>query len=129
MIEVSCAIIVENKQVLVTQRSESMPHSLKWEFPGGKLKEGETPELCIRREIREELGLIVEVERLLRCTQHSYDAYTIKLFPFICRIREGSIKLSEHKTFRWIDLDKLEELDWLDADVEVVRMIMELFSR
>ncbi len=56
MIEVTCAIVMEGNKVLVTQRSEHMPHPLKWEFPGGKLKEGETPERCIKREIREELG-------------------------------------------------------------------------
>ena len=65
MIEVACAIIIEKEKVLVTQRSESMPHALKWEFPGGKVKEGETPESCIGREIKEELGLEIRVDRLL----------------------------------------------------------------
>jgi len=122
MTEVTCAIIIQNDRVLVTQRSEQMPHPLKWEFPGGKVKEGESPEYCIKREIREELGLEVNVMQLLPSVKHRYENRTIKLIPFICTMEEGEIALSEHKTFRWIPIDVLEAVDWLDADVEVVRV-------
>ncbi len=108
-------------RVLVTQRSEQMPHPLKWEFPGGKVKEGESPEFCIKREIHEELGLKITVKQLLPSVKHTYDTQTIKLIPFICSVKEGEISLSEHKTFRWIPQEDLRALDWLDADVLVVR--------
>ena len=123
MVEVTCAIIVEDKRVLATRRSPWMPHALKWEFPGGKVKEGETPEYCIRREIREELGIEIRVEQLLPSVTHHYEAWSIRLIPFICHILEGIISLSEHQEYRWIPCIELDELDWLEADVEVVRML------
>ena len=128
MTEVTCAIIIEKERVLVTQRSEEMPHPLKWEFPGGKVKEGESPEYCIKREIQEELGLRVVVKQLLPSVKHTYGTRTIKLIPFICSREEGRISLSEHKSFRWIPIEEVEEVDWLDADAEVVRVLKERLS-
>lgn len=125
MIEVTCAIIVEKEHVLVTQRGESMPHALKWEFPGGKVNEGETPQSCIRREIREELGVEIRVDRLLQATEYRYETHTVKLIPCICKILKGSIVLAEHKSYRWVPLNDLGDLEWLDADVEVARMLKE----
>jgi len=121
--EVSCAVIMDGDSVLVTQRSEKMPHPLKWEFPGGKLMPGETPEACIIREIREELGVEISVIQLLPSVRHRYSDSNIKLIPFVCTIRQGEIDLSEHRSFSWIPLSQLEHLDWLEADVEVVRLI------
>ena len=129
MTEVTCAIIIEKERVLVTQRSEEMPHPLKWEFPGGKVKEGESPEYCIKREIQEELGLRVVVKQLLPSVKHAYGNHTIKLIPFICSREEGKISLSEHKSFRWIPIEEVEEVDWLDADAEVVRVLKERLSQ
>ncbi|MEN8229627.1 MAG: (deoxy)nucleoside triphosphate pyrophosphohydrolase [Bacteroidota bacterium] len=123
MTEVTCAIIIENERILVTQRSEKMPHPLKWEFPGGKVKEGESPEYCIKREIREELGLKVAVKQLLPSVKHTYGNHSIKLIPFICSREEGKISLSEHKSYKWVPMEKLEAVDWLDADLEVVRVL------
>ena len=123
MIEVTCAIVMEGNKVLVTQRSEHMPHPLKWEFPGGKLKEGETPERCIKREIREELGVEIEVQQLLPSVKHIYSKNAIKLIPFICRIKSGEIALSEHHSFRWTDCADLDKIDFLEADVEVVALL------
>ena len=125
MIEVSCAIIVERGKVLSTRRSEEMPHPLKWEFPGGKLKPDETPEACIVREIREELGVEVKVDRKLRPVIHHYEMHSIKLIPFLCHIMDGVISLSEHKEYQWVNPDKLGEVDWLEADVEVAEMAKE----
>ena len=128
MTEVTCAIIVEAGRVLATQRSEHMPHALKWEFPGGKVKEGETPESCIKREIHEELGLKIQVDRLLPEVKYSYDTHTIKLIPFICTPGKSNITLAEHKAYRWVPFTELEEVDWLDADVEVVKVLLAWYS-
>lgn len=124
-IEVACAIIIHKGRVLITQRSEVMPHPLKWEFPGGKLKTGETPEYCIRREIREELGIEIKVEQLLPAVKHTYDTHKIKLIPFICSIHEGAILLSEHKSYRWVKVNELDTADWVDADRMVTRIFRE----
>ncbi len=123
MTEVTCAIIIDNEHVLVTRRSSLMPHPLKWEFPGGKVKEGESPEYCIKREIREELGLKVSVKQLLPSVKYQYGTRSIKLIPFICSVEGGTIALTEHHSFRWVPMAELEILDWLEADVEVVRIL------
>lgn len=123
LIEVTCAVIMEGERVLVTQRSEWMPHPLKWEFPGGKLKTGESPEGCIIREIREELGVEISVMQLLPTVKHEYSDQHVKLIPFVCRIREGSIRLSEHRSYRWVPRSELEQVDWLAADKEVVSLV------
>ena len=122
-VRVSCALIIEEGGVLVTQRSRQMPHPMKWEFPGGKVKEGETPEVCIRREIREELSIEVSVGEQLPTVKHNYGSKTLELIPFICQHLEGVIELAEHHSFRWVPYEKLEKLDWLEADVEVVRLL------
>lgn len=121
--EVSCAIIVDGDMVLVTQRSYFMPHPYKWEFPGGKLLTGETPEACIIREIREELGVEISVIQLLPSVRHVDSKHAIKLIPFVCAIRKGEISLTEHRLYRWVHRSRLDELDWLEADVEVLKLI------
>ena len=121
--EVSCAVIMDGDLVLVTQRSEHMPHPLKWEFPGGKLKAGETPESCIIREIREELGVEISVIQLLPSVRHRYSDLDIKLIPFVCTIRKGEIDLSEHRSYSWVPRSQLDRIDWLEADIEVVALI------
>ena len=121
--EVSCAVIIDGDRVLVTQRSEQMPHPLKWEFPGGKLNTGETPEACIVREIREELGVEISVVQLLPSVRHRYIDSYIKLIPFVCTIRQGTIDLSEHRSYSWVPRSQLEHIDWLEADIEVLSLV------
>jgi len=125
MNQVTCAIIMDKEGVLVTQRSQQMPHPLKWEFPGGKVKIGEKPEVCIHREIREELGIEISVERMLSTVVFTYGSDSFELIPFICQHLEGVIELAEHSQVRWVPVEELEQLDWLDADVEVVKILQE----
>lgn len=127
-IEVTCAIIMDGQHVLVTQRSERMPHPMKWEFPGGKLKSGETPEACIEREIREELGIEIAVWELLPTVKHKYARELIKLIPFVCHWKEREIQLAEHRAYQWVHLVELEQIDWLEADMEVVRLLLQKYS-
>ena len=121
--EVSCAVIMEDDRVLVTQRSEHMPHPLKWEFPGGKLLPGETPEGSLIREIREELGVDISVIQLLPSVRYRYSDSNIKLIPFVCTIREGDIDLKEHRSYSWVPRSELRHMDWLEADIEVLSLI------
>lgn len=126
-IEVTCALIMNGEKVLVTQRSEEMPHPLKWEFPGGKLHRGETPERCVKREIREELGIGIYVWELLPSVKHSYGRESIKLIPFVCQWVEGEIELAEHLSYQWVRLHELDQLDWLEADLEVVELLKDRY--
>jgi 8-oxo-dGTP diphosphatase len=120
MTEVTCAIIMKDNKVLLTQRSETMSHPLQWEFPGGKVKPGETPEKCLIREIREELHAEVDIEQLLPSVVHNYGSGSIKLIPFICTMQSDQIRLEQHKAYRWIAREELSCFDLLEADREII---------
>ncbi len=120
MINVTCAIIRnEDDQVLVVQRGEHTDHPLKWEFPGGKVNEGESEEDCIIREIREELSIGIVICGRLPVVEHDYGHKQIRLIPFICDTLEELPFLSEHVDFKWIDPEELVEVDFSEADIHV----------
>ncbi|HEY0897257.1 MAG TPA: (deoxy)nucleoside triphosphate pyrophosphohydrolase, partial [Sphingobacteriaceae bacterium] len=121
MIEVACAIILgADGRVLAAQRSGAMSMPDKWEFPGGKLEQGESAESCLVREIREELDVEVRVIEALEPNIHSYASTTIRLIPFTCRIVLGEIRLREHRACRWVRPGELLALDWAEADIPCV---------
>lgn len=97
-----------------------MPLPFKWEFPGGKVEQGETAEECLVREIREELDVDIEVLEPRPPSVHRYGTQTIRLRPFICRIIAGQIHLKEHERHCWLEPSRLMELDWAEADVLLV---------
>ena len=92
----------------------------KWEFPGGKVRQGESPSACLVREIKEELGIEITVKKALPPHQHSYDHISIELLPFICSVSGGSIILHEHKDARWADPGTASEFDMAEADIPVL---------
>ena len=94
---------------------------LKWEFPGGKVEPNETAEMCLIREIREELGIDIEIIRELPSNTHAYPSITIKLKPFICKIVKGEIILTEHIEFKWLSTNELLDLDWAEADIPILK--------
>lgn len=120
MTEVTCAIIMKDDRVLITQRSKSMSHPMEWEFPGGKLQPGETPEMCLKREIREELHAEISVERLLPAVVHDYGSGTIKLIPFICTLKSDHITLQQHRDMKWIRKSETDRVHFLEADREII---------
>ena len=124
MIDVSCAIIIENGLILATQRSLTMALPLKWEFPGGKVEPNETPEEALIREIKEELDISIEIISELSANIHTYGSKTIRLIPFTCRITGGSIVLKEHIAFKWLNITELLTLDWAEADVAIVESLV-----
>jgi 8-oxo-dGTP diphosphatase len=120
-LHVTCGIIERNGYVLATQRSSTMSMPLKWEFPGGKVNEGESLEVCLKRELLEELTIQVEILSKLPENVYKYPAFTITLYPFICTIKSGDIVLKEHANCKWLQPKDLLTLDWAEADVAVVR--------
>jgi 8-oxo-dGTP diphosphatase len=129
MITVTCAIIENGGRVLCAQRSEGMPLPLKWEFPGGKIEENEDAEICLKREIREELGIdIIIVERLLSI-EHTYPGQkTFELVPFRCILAGGELDVKEHKQVKWLKKAELQQLDWAEADITVLNNYLSKLS-
>jgi 8-oxo-dGTP diphosphatase len=102
VVNVACAIILHEGKILVAQRGEQMSLPLKWEFPGGKMKDGESAESCIVREILEELEIDIEVIVRLNDSMFNYETISVNLIPFICNYRAGEIRLIEHKEVKWL---------------------------
>jgi 8-oxo-dGTP diphosphatase len=119
-IHVSCAIIERDGLVLTAQRSSAMTLPLKWEFPGGKIDPGESPEECLSREVMEEMGVRVHVGRTLPPHTHCYSTFTVTLYPFVCSMESGEIVLHEHADMLWLAPERLRELDWAEADYPVI---------
>ena len=119
------AAVIENAagRVLVAQRPAHKHLALKWEFPGGKVDPGESPEAAMARELREELGVEIEILRSLPRFTHDYGTVLIAMIPFVCRLASGSAapQAREHVALRWILPAELGALDLAPADWPVVR--------
>lgn len=119
-LHVACAIIERDGLVLAAQRSEAMSLPLKWEFPGGKIDPGESPEECLARELVEEMGVRIRVGRALPHATHRYPTFIVTLYPYLCCIESGEVTLHEHAAVAWLPPEKLVSLDWAEADLPVI---------
>jgi 8-oxo-dGTP diphosphatase len=119
-IAVSAAIILDPQgRIFATQRGYG-PWKDWWEFPGGKIEPGETPEDALIREIREELAVHIEIDGFDRTVEWDYPDFHLVLHCFFCHITEGSPNLLEHEAARWLAPDELASVQWLPADKELV---------
>ena len=121
-VRVVAAIIIENDKVFATQRGYGVFKD-GWEFPGGKIEPGETPEEAIVREIKEELDTEVEVIELLDTVEYDYPNFHLSMGCFICKIKSGDLVLKEHEAAKWLTKDTLGSVEWLPADMGLVREI------
>ncbi|QFZ56008.1 (deoxy)nucleoside triphosphate pyrophosphohydrolase [Oceanihabitans sp. IOP_32] len=126
MIPVACAIIYFKNKILAVQRSKTMKLPLKWEFAGGKIEAGESEIDCIKREVLEELNITIEVQERLSPVIHQYPGFKIKLIPFTAEYVSGELKLKEHCNFKIANKEELLNLDWADADIPILKEIIEL---
>ncbi|OGP95130.1 MAG: hypothetical protein A2157_06695 [Deltaproteobacteria bacterium RBG_16_47_11] len=113
---VTAALITAQGKILVTQRKPGDSHGLLWEFPGGKVKEGEEPREALRRELKEELDVEVEPRMIFDAAFYSYPEYPILLLVYHCRIEKGSLKPIGCHDLRWVNLLELETLPMPPAD-------------
>ena len=122
-IEVSCAIIHDQQgRIFATQRGHGEWRGW-WEFPGGKLEPGETPQQALQREIREELQAEIAVERHLTTVEYDYPTFHLTMHCYLCHVQSGTLTLTEHQSARWLSPNELHTLQWLPADLEVVERL------
>lgn len=119
MKEVTAAIIVHNGKVLIAQRSDGQMAGF-WEFPGGKVEPGETYEECLRREIKEELNIEVEVKDLFGESRYQYEFGEIKLIAYECRWTGGQLVLNDHRRIAWVRPGEMDRYQYLPADIPLV---------
>lgn len=125
-IEVVAAIIHDAEgRIFATQRGYG-EFKDGWEFPGGKMEAGETPEEALRREIWEELETRIEVERLVETVEYDYPQFHLTMHCFLCRVESGRLELKEHEAARWLEKEELGSVDWLPADLQIIDNIRRL---
>lgn len=124
-IEVVAAVIMDGKKVFATQRGYGEFKDM-WEFPGGKTEPGETHAQALRREIMEELDTMVDVGELLETVYYDYPSFHLTMHCYLCTVESGSLVLKEHEAARWLGKDELFSVEWLPADIGVIRKIQEL---
>lgn len=122
-IEVVAAIIHdENGRIFATQRGYGEFKDF-WEFPGGKMEPGESPEEALKREIWEELETKIVIERLVATIEYDYPAFHLTMHCYWCKVETGSLTLKEHEAARWLDRNHLESVNWLPADLQLLQTI------
>lgn len=122
-IEVVAAIIHKGNCYLATQRGYGDFEGM-WEFPGGKIENGESREDALKREIKEELDVEVKIEKFLCTVDYDYPNFHLTMHCYHCRVSDGVIKLLEHLSAKWLTKDELKQVEWLPADVEVVKRLL-----
>ena len=121
-IEVVAAIIIQDNKIFATQRGYG-DFKDGWEFPGGKIEDGETPVAALAREIREELATVISVDNYLCTVDYEYPKFHLTMHCYICSIIDGNLILREHEAAKWLDRGQLWSVEWLPADVEVVKAL------
>ena len=122
-IQVVCAIMEKKGSLLFCRRSETMAHPLQWEFPGGKVEPQEELHQALRREIMEELHSEVRINKYQGSYIHVYPDKEIQLHAFRCQLI-GEPVLSEHREYRWIEKEKIDEFDILEADLKILEQLI-----
>ena len=121
-VRVVAAIIIEKGKVFVTQRGYG-EFKDGWEFPGGKIEPGETPEEAVVREIKEELDTEVKAIELLDTVEYDYPKFHLSMDCFICKILSGDLVLKEHEAAKWLTRETLDSVEWLPADQGLIAQI------
>ena len=121
-IRVVAAVIRKDDRIFATQRGYG-EFKDGWEFPGGKIEPGETPQQALVREIREELETEIRVGDLIDTIEYDYPTFHLSMDCFWCEIVEGRLELKEHEAAKWLDRESLYTVDWLPADVGLVEKI------
>ena len=121
-IKVVAAVIRDGDKIFATQRGYG---DLKggWEFPGGKIEEGETPQEALKREIMEELDTEIEVGELIDTIEYDYPEFHLSMGCYWCSVVSGNLVLKEHEAARWLTKDKLISVEWLPADIRLIDII------
>ncbi len=127
-VNVVAAIIIKDKKIFATQRGYG-EFKDGWEFPGGKVEKGETPENAIVREIKEELDTEIKVKEYFDTVEYDYPNFHLSMKCYICSVLSGKLELLEHEAAKWLDKDSLDSVAWLPADLGLVDKLKDYLSK
>ena len=122
MAAIICDDYINKTKVFATQRGYG-DYKDGWEFPGGKIEEGETPEAALVREIKEELATDIKVHDLIKVVDYDYPEFHLHMYCYWATVVSGNLSLLEHEAASWVTKQNISELDWLPADLELVEII------
>lgn len=122
VVEVAAAIIQKEHKIFATRRGYGEFEGM-WEFPGGKIEPGETPEEALVREIREELETEILIDRCFTEIDYDYPEFHLHMKCYLCTIKSGDLKLLEHSEAKWLTREALDSVEWLPADVGIIDML------
>lgn len=122
--QVTAAILEKDGNILIAKRRKGKTLGGKWEFPGGKIEPGETPQSCLRRELKEEFGIETEVGDFFCSSLFQYSFVWIELLVYKVKYISGDFKVNEHDDAKWINPGELNNYDFMDADKPVVRRLL-----
>ena len=126
-IKVAAAVIIRDSRVFAVQRGYG-EYKDWWEFPGGKVEAGETPDKTIVREIKEELGTLISADKLLCTVEYDYPSFHLSMDCYLCTVIEGNLTLMEHEDARWLAPEELYDVKWLSADVTAVNLVNDILQ-
>ena len=121
-VKVAAAVIKDAEKILIAQRLKG-EFKGKWEFPGGKIEAGETPQQVLKREIQEELGIKIKVGEWIDTIEYDYPSFHLSMDCFWCIVVDGEIVLKEAEAARWLRKDELYNVDWLSADMKLIEKL------
>ena len=126
-LNVVAAIIHKDDKILATRRGYG-EFINQWEFPGGKIEENETKEEALKREIKEELNIDIEITNFALDIEYQYPTFYLKMSCYDCTIKSGTPQLLEHNDARWLSKDELDDVNWIPADVDAVSYLKETLN-
>ena len=126
-IEVVAALIRDGDKIFATQRGYGEYKDF-WEFPGGKIEPGETPEVALKREIKEELATEIDVNEYVGTVDYDYPDFHITLLLYLCSMVSGNLELLEHESAKWLLASELDSVSWLPADLEIIPKLKSLLA-
>lgn len=123
MIEVVAGIIIKEDKVLIARRAAHKAMAGKWEFPGGKIEQGETPQKALERELYEEFGVKTKTGKYITTNKHDYGTFQIKLLAYFSKHIDGDFELTDHDKIAWVKIVLLKNYDLAEADIPIVKIL------
>ena len=127
IVKVTAAMLVKDGKIIIAKRGSGDKLADKWEFPGGKIEINETPEQCLKREMKEEFDIDVSVGEYLGSSIYHYDDISIELLAYRTYWEAGTINLKDHDEYRWVTFHKLNEFNLAPADIPIAQKLAKLF--
>lgn len=127
--DVTAAVVMNEGKILIAQKGPQDKRAYRWEFPGGKIDAGETPEECVVRELLEEFEIEIRVGELLCESLFTYEEGQLLVKAYCCTWVSGELNPTEHADFRWVDPDELSQFDFVASDIPVAEKVLQQFGK